>query len=385
MCTDLHYDFNLLPEYLDVLRDKLRIAIIYGGDPQQDGAVLYQTHNPRAWKSYKAVACDIQTALTDLGFRHVSVMPDDLTLLQRLQRDGTHLAWLNTGGVQGYDSICHAPAMLEMLGIPYIGHAPLSAATLDNKHVFKRELQALRIPTAPFLTWNPARGTLKPEINMRFRAAFGEYAGPFVVKPVSGRASLHVHVADSLRDVGRAAAHVARQTHNSVLIERYLPGREFCVAVGGYVRHARNTFSKMTRPFAFSAIERVLEPGEAIFTSMDQRAITSDRAHPLDDGEQALGQELMCIAQSIYWDFHLRSLIRIDARADADGTLHILEANPKPDLKRPTQDVTNLIMIGLEAHDMTYHDLILGLLADRIDNLLTHDAAVVPHLVELLL
>ena len=33
--------------------------------------------------------------------------------------------------------MAHAPALLEMLGVPYIGHNPLAASLLDNKHVFK--------------------------------------------------------------------------------------------------------------------------------------------------------------------------------------------------------------------------------------------------------
>ena len=64
-------------------------------------------------------------------------------------------AWLNTGGVQGYNSTAHAPAMLELFGVPYVGHDPLTVGTLDNKHVFKRDLVCLGLPTAPFITRSP--------------------------------------------------------------------------------------------------------------------------------------------------------------------------------------------------------------------------------------
>ena len=62
------------------------------------------------------------------------------------------------GGVQGYNSTSHAPAMLEMLGMPYVGHDPLNATTLDNKHAFKREAVCAGLPTAPFMTWHMSRG-----------------------------------------------------------------------------------------------------------------------------------------------------------------------------------------------------------------------------------
>ena len=79
-----------------------------------------------------------------------------------------------------------------------------------------------------------------------------------------------------------------------------------------------------------------------------------------------------------------RTLIRLDVRADVDGNLAILEANPKPDLKRPSAGVTSLSAYGLEAEGLTYHDLILSLIADRLDYLLSHRLEIWPHLLELL-
>ena len=152
----------------------LRIAVIYGGDKDQPGSVVNKTLNPRSWKSYESVARDIQVALWEIGFEHVVVLPDDMRLPQRLADEGVHLVWLNTGGVQGYNPVSHAPAMLEMLGIPYIGHDPLNAATLDNKDAFKRGLQALGITTAPFVTWHPARRPAPhPRCGGRWRTAAG--------------------------------------------------------------------------------------------------------------------------------------------------------------------------------------------------------------------
>ena len=86
------------------------------------------------------VARDIAGALDRLGVARVLVLPDDMRLADRLRREGVHLAWLNTGGVQGYNPVSHTPAMLEMLGVPYVGQSSLTASILDNKHVFKRVL-----------------------------------------------------------------------------------------------------------------------------------------------------------------------------------------------------------------------------------------------------
>ena len=378
------YDFSLLPQYLEVLFAKLRIAVVFGGNCDRPDSVIYKTHNPRSWKSYEVVAREIASSLAEIGFKQVFVIPDDMNLPEQLKQQKIHLVWLNTGGVQGYNPVCHTPALLEMLGMPYIGHNPLNSSILDNKHAFKRELESVGIKTAPFMTWHPSQGILQPQKHERFAIAFGEYQGPFIVKPVSGRASLHVHFIDKLEGLSGAVAEVHRSTHNTALIEKYLPGREFCVAVCGYVTYAKGGFTKNTKPLAFSTVERVFETEERIFTSMDKKAITADRGRLMGAEEPELKQQLIELARKIYWEFSLNSLVRIDVRSDADGELYVLEANPKPDLKHPGENVTSLVALGLAEYGMSYNDLIFSLLADRLDYLLTQHIAIIPHIVDLL-
>lgn len=371
-----------LPDLLDEFRSRMRIAVIFGGDRRHDDAVIYRSVNPRPWKSYEAVARDIHDALREAGFANVILLRDDMTLPQRLKDEGVHLAWLNSGGVQGYSSVSHCAAALEMLGIPYVGHPPHHACLLDNKDMFKRELQALGIRTAPFVTWHPASGPLATGAGSWFERVFHHYDGPFVLKPVSGRASLDVTVIDSAETLAAAADDLARRTRNTVLIETFLGGREFCVAVCGGTLHSGGALVHSGRPFAFATVERLLEPGESIFTSMDTRAITTDRVRAVtpDEPEHAA---LSGIARAIYAKFALSSLIRVDVRADEHGELHVLEANPKPDLARGNGAATSLVTAHLARANLTYSDLILSLLADRMDYLFRHAPESVLHLAEL--
>jgi D-alanine-D-alanine ligase len=379
----LHYDFLHLSDHMERFRDRLRIAVVVGGDANQPGRVLHRTHNPRPWKSYEDVASDIAGALRNNGFRHVTQLPEDIHLTRNLASEGIHLVWLNTGGVQGYDPMSHAPAVLEMAGMPYVGHNPLNSTTLDNKRIFKHELRACGIPTSPFLSWDSSRGILDPARLPRPAYVFENYNGPFVVKPVTGRASLHVTVVESIEDLPREVARIYEQTQHHVLIERYLPGREYCVAVAGPVTHSQGSFTKRDKPFAFSVLERVLEKDERIFTSMDKKAISADRARLVQEPE--LKKKIAVLAQQIYLDFNLKTLVRLDLREDHDGTISVLECNPKPDLARPSATKTSLVAMGLGEHGMSYDDLILSLLADRVDFLLTHRARNIPHIVELLI
>ena len=354
-----------------LLLDRARIAVVYGGDKAAEGAVIRGSRNPRSWKSYETVACDIAGALRRLGCRNVLVIPDDMRMPQRLKDERIHLAWLNTGGVQGHNAIAHAAATLEMLGIPYIGHDPLTAAALDNKFFFKRQLASMGLPTAPFIVCGSAARAPDPVRDPRFNELLGDAPAGWIVKPITGRASLHVHHVQRKDDLGRVACEVHAATHNPVLIESYLPGREYCIAVMGPLIARSGQLQQLSRPFSFAAVERVLARHEHVFTSMDKMPITKDRMRPLDPQRDGIALDtLEDLAQRLYSDFPLSTLVRLDVRADANGRLNVLEANPKPDLKAAESSVISLIEAGLERYGMTYDDLILSIFANRAAALL---------------
>ena len=357
-----------LESQVQKLLERMNVAVIHGGDKTAEGAVINQTQNPRSWKSYQVVAQDIADSLVKLGCKSVRTMPDDMTLGARLREHDIHFAWLNTGGVQGYDSMSHGASMLEMYGIPYVGHNPMTASILDNKHTLKRQLNALGIPTAAFMTWHLARGPFVPETNPRFIEVFADYAGPFIVKPVCGRASLHVNIVDTSAELAEVVAEVYHATENHVLIEEFLPGAEFTVAVCGSITAHGRKLVQSNHPHVFSAVERVLSAEERIFTSMDFRPITKDRLKALGPRTDSdIHEKLVDIAREVFAEMDLETLVRLDLRMDAKGRLNVLEANPKPDLKRPTADKTSIVCVGLSACGMDYDDLILSLLVDRID------------------
>jgi D-alanine-D-alanine ligase len=317
--------------------------------------------------------------------REVLVLPDDMHLGDRLRRASTQMAWLNTGGVQGYHPTSHAAAMLEMFGIPYVGHDPLNAAVLDNKHLFKHALKSLGLPTAPFITWHPGRGASVSQDLPCFAQVFRDYRGPFVVKPVSGRASLLVSVVDRAADLDKAVAAVFNATDNLVLVETYLPGKEYCIAVSGPVVSSGRRLDRLDTPFVFAPVERRLATSEKIFTSMDVSPITGDRIHKLSQERDALEvDELRALGTQAYVELDLQTLIRLDLRTDANGQMHILEANPKPDLKQPDGEVTSIVCSGLADQNMDYDDLIFSLLADRLDLLLAQLRGRANHITDML-
>ena len=357
-------------ELLQRARDVLKIAVVYAGDKNDHNAVIERQLNSRDWKSYRMVAEDIADALEEEGFSDVVVLPEDRHLGDVISRSNIDLVWLNSGGVQGINPMAHAPALLEMLGVPYIGHNPLAVSILDNKHVFKSMCMAASLPTARSVVIDPSSEGWNFIYSEHFESVFYGFPGPFVIKPVSGRASKNVYFVDSKREVKHAVEKVWNETNYLCLVEEYLPGREFAISIMGPLVRQDGEFVIHDGPFAFSAVQRVFAPHEKIFTSMDEKPITYDRIRLLDlSRESELIREMEHLARRVFASFTLSSLVRLDLRESGDGELHLLEANPKPDLKRPSEHAASITCRGLAQRKMSYADLIVSILAERLTEL----------------
>lgn len=349
---------------LEWIRQNLKVAVIHGGDKGQKGSYIFENLSPRSTKTYAPVAHDIANALRESGFQDVEVFAEDLNLAQQLREKGTELVITNSGGLQGFDSMCHLPSTLEMLGVPYVGHSPMTAGILDNKHLFKHEIKAAGLPTAPFVTIGIDEcfdDAVKQGAIDEIEAIFNE---GFIVKPVSGRASIHVYPVFERNDLAATVEKVRQATGNTVMIEPFLGGREFVVAVAGEYVFKEGKLTQSETPMAFSITERVLDEDEPIFTSMDVKPITQDRLVAVND--EKLRGELADIGQKIYRQLGLQTLVRVDLRMDKEGNLYVLETNPKPDLKRPEGDKISLVCHDLAREGMDYTDLVQSLVFNRL-------------------
>jgi len=364
-------------EQLQWIRSSLKIAIVHGGEKAQSDNYIYENLSPRSTKTYRAVACDIAVALNESGFKHVHVLAENINLPLRLKSLAIDLVITNSGGLQGFDSMCHLPSMLEMLGMPYVGHSPMNVGVLDNKHLFKHEINAAAIPTAPFITIAHGESVNDDAKRRTLDLIQQEFGESFIVKPVSGRASIHVHPVFKRVDLAEVITSVQNATSNTVMVEPFLSGREFVVAVTGPIVFKDNAVIEYDQPFSFSITERVLAEGEAIFTSMDVKPITSERLLKVNDPE--LRRELAEVGAKIFTQLGLQTLIRVDLRMDAHGRLFVLEANPKPDLKRPEGSKLSIVCHDLAGEGMSYHDLIQSLVFNRLAYLLKHRASTLAH------
>ncbi|MEU9122254.1 D-alanine--D-alanine ligase [Streptomyces sp. NPDC048506] len=126
----------------------------------------------------------------------------------------------------GWGEDGHVQALLEMAGVRFTGAGSAACSAAWHKGRAQAVLGAAGLPVPERVLWRP--GTYEaPQDAQRLVAA-----GPVVAKPVADGSSVSVHRVDSLSQLARVAAEV-HSGEGELLVEPFLPGREFTVAVVG--------------------------------------------------------------------------------------------------------------------------------------------------------
>jgi D-alanine-D-alanine ligase len=310
----------------------MKIAVISTG---ARSSVLRQTASTREWEAYLQNAADITSALDALGHEAIH-LTDGRRLIDELTIAGPDLVWICSGGIQGYDPATHLPALLEMLGLDYVGSRPLAAGLADNKARAKALLRDAGIATPEFTVVPP--GSVP---------AGGLATGfPVVVKPVCGMCSCGVQRVDSMRELRQAVAALQRRYRDDVLIERFVGGKDITVSVAGD-----------------ATTLRCLPPLQRFFGGRDDPAFAHfPLPHPqarLREGPAAPAvltewqrAAVSTTAASAFKVLGLRHFARFDFRV-AESGIWFLEANHKPDLTR-----TSLFANAARLAGIGYHELI---------------------------
>ncbi|OKH99368.1 D-alanine--D-alanine ligase [Streptomyces sp. CB02923] len=252
---------------------------------------------------------------------------------------GADLVFLALHGGWGEDG--HVQALLEMAGVPFTGADSATCAAAWHKGRTQAVLSAAGLPVAERALWRPGASEV-PQYVRRLVSA-----GPVVAKPAADGSSVSVHRVDSLSQLEQIAAEV-RSDGEDLLVEPFLPGREFTVAVLG--EQALPVIEiELTAPvFDYAA---KYQPGAA--GEVCPARIPDDFASRLRESalraHRALG-------------FGSDTYSRADFRCDAAGEPMCLEVNALPGLT-----ATSLVPLAAAGAGWTYPDLI-----QRIVDLATH-------------
>ncbi|MFI9048233.1 D-alanine--D-alanine ligase [Streptomyces sp. NPDC053427] len=243
---------------------------------------------------------------------------------------GADVVFVALHGGWGEDG--HVQALLEMAGIRFTGAGSAACAAAWHKGRAQAVLGAAGVPVAERVLWRPGAGEVPQEVG-RLVAA-----GPVVAKPVADGSSVSVHRVDSPAQLAQVAAEVP-SGDVEFLVEPFLPGREFTVAVVGDQVLPVVEIELTTPVFDYTAKYQAGAVGEVC-----PAHIPADFASRLQElalrAHQALG-------------FGSDTYSRTDFRCEGSGEPMCLEVNALPGLT-----ATSLVPLAATGAGWAYSDLI---------------------------
>lgn len=292
----------------------------------------------------------IRAVESALASRHrVTLVEADLAAFDTFRRLRPDLVFNMAEGLLGASREAQIPAMLDMLGLPYTGSDPVTLGICLDKRRTKEILTCHNVPTPRFVTV----GSLA-EIPSRLRY-------PLMVKPILEGSSKGVTDRALVRDrraLVRQLEWVLETYRQPALVEEFLPGREFTVALLGNGPELR------VLPIVEINLA-ALPPGVNPIYSYEAKWIWDTEEQPLEIFrcpavlEPLLQRQIEEVCRRAFLVLGCRDWCRIDVRLDARGLPQIIELNPLPGiLPRPEQN--SCFPKAARAAGLSYEELILG-------------------------
>lgn len=265
----------------------------------------------------------VKAAILD---RHedVIMIEADEGAFEKLKKERPGIVFNMAEGLWGESREAQLPAIMEMLRIPYTGSSPLALALTLNKAKAKEILSCHGVPTARF--------TVAADASFDAARALSSLNFPMMVKPLLEGSSKGirndsvVHNIDSLKKKVESLIGDYRQP---ALIEEYLDGREFTVALLG------NGAKLRCLPIVeinYSALPEGVTP----IYSYEAKWILDRPDNPLDifscpaKLDPKLKQAIEAAAINAFNALDIKDWCRIDVRLDSAGAPNIIELNPLP-------------------------------------------------------
>lgn len=244
-------------------------------------------------------------------------------------------------GLHGFGREAQVPALLDAWRIPYTFSDPLVLSLTLHKGLTKRVVRDLGLATPDFALVE------EPGDIARVGLPF-----PLFAKPVAEGTSKGVTGASWIRtpqELSRVCLALLREFRQPVLVETYLPGREFTVGLAGTGRGARVLGVAEVRLGARA------EPGVYSYANKEHY---EDRVTYVLARDAAAGSAAD-LALAAWRGLGCRDGGRVDVRLDEAGQASFIEVNPLPGLNPERSDLP--LLCGLAG--VTYREL-LGMIVD---------------------
>jgi D-alanine-D-alanine ligase len=224
-------------------------------------------------------------------------------------------------GLEGFGREAQVPCLLDNFGIPYTFSDPLVLSLTLHKAMTKRVLRDLGIPTPDFMLIESEADL--PKMALPY---------PLFLKPVAEGTSKGITAASrvcSPEQLAQTSGDLLRKFNQPVLVEEFLPGREFTVGITGTGCDSR----------VLGVMEIFLEAeAEPLVYSYSNKANYEKlvRYHLASDKKARHAAE---IALTAWRGLGCRDAGRIDLRCDSKGRVNLLELNPLPGLHPVRSDL----------------------------------------------
>ncbi len=255
----------------------------------------------------------IESALQKLG-HSTDRIGHARQLIARLSRGETwNLVFNIAEGLSGISREAQVPAILDVYGIAYTFSDPLVLALSLHKGLTKTVVAASGVPT-------PAFAVVESLGDME-RVALSY---PVFAKPLAEGTGKGITPASRAPDAAAlkfVCQQLLAQYQQPVLVETYLPGREFTIGIVGTGSAARpiGTMEVLLRPAAEAHAYSYVNKENC------EELVDYELVRPGDDEQVSAAEQVALLAWNV---LGCRDAGRIDLRCDAAGRPNFMEVNP---------------------------------------------------------
>ena len=285
-------------------------------------------------------------------YHNITLIDADENVFKKLKETKPDIVFNIAEGIHGQSRESQIPAMLDMLQIPYTGSDALTLGICLNKARTKEILSYYKIPTPDFKVIK----TYSPISNHSFKF-------PLIVKPVSEGSSKGIYSSSLVKnyeELNREIKRVVNEYNQSALIEEYLPGREFTVAIIG------NDEETTVLPIVEIKYDKFPEEVEHLY-SYEAKWILDTKESNFDVFEcpatldSDLEKRIIDTALDTYRVLDCKDWGRIDIRMDENEIPNVIEINPLPGIM-PDPNENSSFPKAARAAGIDYKNLIQGVL-----------------------
>ncbi|WP_062305443.1 D-alanine--D-alanine ligase family protein [Demequina subtropica] len=243
----------------------------------------------------------------------VTLVDVDTELIPTLRHSAVDVVWPLVHGATGEDGSLQA--LLELVGLPFVGTGSHSARVAWNKAVSKAVMLRNGIATPDYVTLPQSlfREVGAEQVLDTVVARFGL---PVVVKPVRGGSALGVSIVRDRDDLARAMVHCFAYG-DTALVERFVEGTELAMSVLGTGDSAR----------VLPAVETVTDGAYDYDARYNPGRVEYFAPARLSDAQ---AESAAATALQVHRSMDLRDLSRIDLILDAEGHPQVIDINIAP-------------------------------------------------------